>query len=635
MAVGETSSAGARRGQRRSIHAGADGKFAVTPLNSNPSMAAVFGFWNDYMIDDSIFYQVEVVLLLSFGTAVNNPIEFTFQRLKDATGDFSDAQLIGKGSTADNVAVKRLQLNNPLKERDADYCNEVGILYSVCHPNIIELVGSCCIGVERIIVYEFMPLGTLHDHLIDRKRGLQLLDWGTRMHVAAGVANGLRYLQNGTTRRVIHGHLTPANILLGEDFHPKISDFGISQVEDKYTDIYQFGVLMVEMITGKKAKDETRGQIGQHVGDWLKRKKDKGKEVVDRRLKGRFPRDMLGKAMELITCCLKDLYHRGSGINFTHVVRAMSHLTNADQPWPWDTLGRHLTLRQIRGAINNLPADERVQRGMVFKGRLQSGKVVAMKWLKPRNSNDVYEMDVLMLSSLKHPNIIKLVGSCAEGVERIIVCEFMTLGSLYDQLQARKTGQGQALDWGTRMKIARGVAKALSYLHYETTNPAIYGDLKSSNILLDNEFNAKISDFGTAKSVNFNRESHVTNTTVIRVLGPPHYWAPERAASGELSLKSDVYNFGMILLEIISGDLVPFNRTYLDEAMRNKEYSKLVDAELQGPFPEDRILKKAIKVASACIDANPDSRPRMITVARAMDYLTGYRSARGWPDEFK
>ncbi|GFQ07657.1 serine/threonine-protein kinase cdl1 [Phtheirospermum japonicum] len=138
----------------------------------------------------------------------------------------------------------------------------------------------------------------------------------------------------------------------------------------------------------------------------------------------------------------------------------------------------------------------------------------------------------------------------------------MALGSLYDQLQA---GQRQALDWGTRMKIACGVAKALSYLHYEATNPAIYGDLKSSNILLDNEFNAKISDFGTAKSVNFNRESHVTNTTVIRVLGPPHYWAPERAASGELSLKSDVYNFGMILLEIISGDVVPFNKTYVHE----------------------------------------------------------------------
>ncbi|GFQ07658.1 leucine-rich repeat receptor-like protein kinase tdr [Phtheirospermum japonicum] len=147
------------------------------------------------------------------------------------------------------------------------------------------------------------------------------------MNIAAGVAKGLSYLHHEPNHRVIHGDLTPANILLGGNFHPKISDFGIPKT-GRYSDLYCFGVLLVEIITGKKAKDRTRGHSG-FIEEWLKRKLDKGKEVADRRLKRQFPRDKLQKALHLVLFCCR----QSGSDQFRFVVRAMNHLTNAG-PWP-------------------------------------------------------------------------------------------------------------------------------------------------------------------------------------------------------------------------------------------------------------------------------------------------------------
>lgn len=233
-------------------------------------------------------------------------------------------------------------------------------------------------------------------------------------------------------------------------------------------------------------------------------------------------------------------------------------------------------------------------------------QVVAIKQLD-RNGlqgNREFLVEVLMLSLLHHPNLVNLIGYCADGDQRLLVYEYMPLGSLEDHLHGMyqimcqyshvqisellefgflkylissklvciKKIQAQEisnikknnfllmfvpdlppdkkrLDWNTRMKIAAGAAKGLEYLHDKASPPVIYRDLKCSNILLGDDYHPKLSDFGLAKLGPVGDKTHVST----RVMGTYGYCAPEYAMTGQLTLKSDVYSFGVVLLEIITG----------------------------------------------------------------------------------
>nr|DAD34156.1 TPA_asm: hypothetical protein HUJ06_004796 [Nelumbo nucifera] len=189
--------------------------------------------------------------------------------------------------------------------------------------------------------------------------------------------------------------------------------------------------------------------------------------------------------------------------------------------------------------------------GRVYKGRLEStGQVVAVKQLDRDGlqGNREFLVEVLMLSLLHHPNLVNLIGYCADGDQRLLVYEYMPLGSLEDHLHDLPPDK-EPLDWNTRMKIAAGAAKGLEYLHDKANPPVIYRDFKSSNILLDEGFHPKLSDFGLAKLGPVGDKSHVST----RVMGTYGYCAPEYAMTGQLTVKSDVYSFGVVFLELITG----------------------------------------------------------------------------------
>ncbi|GFP83823.1 serine/threonine-protein kinase pbs1, partial [Phtheirospermum japonicum] len=211
-----------------------------------------------------------------------------------------------------------------------------------------------------------------------------------------------------------------------------------------------------------------------------------------------------------------------------------------------------ISLRKLKKATNKFSNDRQIGEGRsahVFRGILRNGQVVAVKRLKPGADRDAdYDGEVGVLSRLSHPNIIRLIGFCAhKDTERIIVYEFMPLRTLYDLLHAGE----QALDWDMRMRIGAGVAKGLSYLHNGANPRVIYRDLKPSNVLLDQYYHPKISDFGIAISVPADAQS--STVTVTELMGTHPYWAPEHALADRLSSKSDVYSFGVLLLEIIAG----------------------------------------------------------------------------------
>lgn len=265
--------------------------------------------------------------------------------------------------------------------------------------------------------------------------------------------------------------------------------------------------------------------------------------------------------------------------------------------------------------------------GRVYKGRLEIGQIVAVKQLDQNGiqGNQEFIVEVLMLSLLHHSNLVNLIGYCADGDQRLLVYEYMSMGSLerhlFDVAPDRKP-----LEWNTRIKIAVGAARGLEYLHCKADPPVIYRDLKSANILLDADFEPKLSDFGLAKLGPVGDNTHVST----RVMGTYGYCAPEYAMSGKLTLKSDVYSFGVVLLELITGrrsidstkmqgeqNLVNWSRPFFKD---RRKFVQLVDPLLQGRFPV-RCLHHAIAITAMCLQEQPKFRPLISDVLVALEYL--------------
>ncbi|KAG8058848.1 hypothetical protein GUJ93_ZPchr0002g23936 [Zizania palustris] len=282
--------------------------------------------------------------------------------------------------------------------------------------------------------------------------------------------------------------------------------------------------------------------------------------------------------------------------------------------------------------------------GRVYKGRLEStGQVAAIKQLNRDGlqGNREFLVEVLMLSLLHHQNLVNLIGYCADGDQRLLVYEYMPFGSLEDHLHDVPPDK-KALDWNARMKIAAGAAKGLEYLHDKANPPVIYRDFKSSNILLDESFHPKLSDFGLAKLGPVDDKSHVST----RVMGTYGYCAPEYAMTGQLTVKSDVYSFGVVLLELITGrraidstrphgeqNLVSWNDTCVARVNDllitwqarplfndRRKLPKMADPRLEGRYPT-RGLYQALAVASMCIQSEAASRPLIADVVTALSYL--------------
>ncbi|KAK9271674.1 hypothetical protein L1049_002037 [Liquidambar formosana] len=314
---------------------------------------------------------------------------------------------------------------------------------------------------------------------------------------------------------------------------------------------------------------------------------------------------------------------------------ALGSKINMESSVPQDESDAHnkiFTYRELATATNNFRPESLIGEGgfgSVYKGLIEStGRVVAVKQLNKTGlqGDKEFLVEVLMLSLLRHPNLVNLIGYCAEGDQRLLVYEFMALGSLEYHLHDIIPDK-EPLDWNTRMMIAAGAAKGLDYLHNEADPPVIFRDLKSSNILLDEGFNPKLSDFGLAKFGPSGDRSHVST----RVMGTHGYCAPEYATSGKLTIKSDIYSFGVVLLELITGhkaldatrghgkqQLVDWARPMLKD---RKHFVQLADPQLRGRFPEP-VLHKAVEVASMCLRESASTRPSMRDVVHAMNYLT-------------
>ncbi|OAY75210.1 Serine/threonine-protein kinase [Ananas comosus] len=269
--------------------------------------------------------------------------------------------------------------------------------------------------------------------------------------------------------------------------------------------------------------------------------------------------------------------------------------------------------------------------GPVYKGSIEEGvrlglkaQQVAVKYLDSEGSQGHREWlaEVIFLGQLRHPNLVKLIGYCYEDEHRMLVYEYMARGSLENHLFKMLHA---SLPWSTRLKIAVGAAKGLAFLH-ETDKPVIYRDFKASNILLDSDYTAKLSDFGLAKDGPQGDDTHVTT----RVMGTQGYAAPEYILTGHLTTKSDVYSFGVVLVELLTG------RRCVDCTRRRREKNltewarpclkkpdklyRIMDPNLDLQYSTKGAQKVAL-VAYNCLSQSPKSRPNMRDIVEALESL--------------
>uniref|UniRef100_M0ZT07 non-specific serine/threonine protein kinase n=1 Tax=Solanum tuberosum TaxID=4113 RepID=M0ZT07_SOLTU len=285
---------------------------------------------------------------------------------------------------------------------------------------------------------------------------------------------------------------------------------------------------------------------------------------------------------------------------------------------------RRFQFKELQSATNNFSSKNILGKGgfgNVYKGRLSDGIIVAVKRLKDGNAvggNQQFQTEVALISLAVHRNLLRLYGFCMTPTERLLVYPYMSNGSVASRLKAKPT-----LDWGTRKGIALGSARGLLYLHEQCDPKIIHRDVKAANILLDDYCEAVVGDFGLAKLLD-HHDSHVT--TAVR--GTVGHIAPEYLSTGQSSDKTDVFGFGILLLELITGQrALEFGKAanqkgamldWVRKIQQEKKLDMLVDKDMKNEY--DTIeLEEMVQVALLCTQYHPSHRPKMSEVVRMLE----------------
>ncbi|KAM6548772.1 hypothetical protein CsatB_020448 [Cannabis sativa] len=288
------------------------------------------------------------------------------------------------------------------------------------------------------------------------------------------------------------------------------------------------------------------------------------------------------------------------------------------------------TFKQLHSATSGFSKSNVVGHGgfgLVYRGVLSDGRKVAIKLMDQagKQGEEEFKMEVELLSRLRSPYLLTLVGYCSHSNHKVLVYEFMPNGGLQEHLYPVSGSNAPSLnlDWETRLRIAIEAAKGLEYLHEHVSPPVIHRDFKSSNILLDKSLHAKVSDFGLAKIGSDKAGGHVST----RVLGTQGYVAPEYALTGHLTTKSDVYSYGVVLLELLTGRVpVDMKRpsgegvlvTWALPRLTDREkVVQIMDPALEGQYSMKEVIQVAA-IAAMCVQPEADYRPLMADVVQSL-----------------
>ncbi|XP_043811672.1 receptor-like kinase LIP2 isoform X3 [Manihot esculenta] len=590
------------------------------------------------------------------------------------------------------VAIKKLKYVAGQAEMEGaqlQFETEIETISRVRHRNLVKVIGYCSDKADKLFVCEFVPNKSLKYHL--QRKGNQINNWSNRMKIALGSAKGLTYLHEGCTPTIIHRDIKSENILLDHNFEPKIADFGlakffpitnsvthisshwkgtnvyadpenyntqqgesIQQLSDK-SDVYSFGVVLLELISGRKINDEHQVDIVK----WAKPLMIKGDSVeinysslVDSTLKGHYDE----KEMEIMIYCAAASVYRPAKLRprMKQIVEALEGKMSPSELWAVQDVKfisrkpNELELQRpsllekfdfdlLAEAAGHFSGERRLRRHgscEVYEGELPGSdqRKVAIKkldYMSFKQNKEEFEKEIMAISNVNHRNIVNLIGYCSDEEDnRLLVFEFVANNSL--KFHLHENG-GSTIDWTRRMEIAKGAARGLKYMHEDSGHKILHLYVKSDNILFDDKFIPKLAEFGSAKIF----PDSLTHLSISKFKQNSGYMAPEYQSTIKLTDKLDIYSFGVILLELITGkqpfghfsgpnDMVNWAKPLLSQSLlEGKDKLDFVDEKLQEYNTEQ--MDRMIACVLACVDDDPQRRPRM---SQILDVLEGNKSLK-------
>ena len=283
------------------------------------------------------------------------------------------------------------------------------------------------------------------------------------------------------------------------------------------------------------------------------------------------------------------------------------------------------SLKELEKATDNFNTNRVLGKGgqaTVYKGMLVDGRIIAVKKFKVQGKIEEFINEFVILSQINHRNVVKLLGSCLETKIPLLVYEFIPNGNLYEYLHQQN--EDLPMTWNMRLRIATEVAGALFYLHSAASQPIYHKDIKSTNILLDEKYRAKIADFGTSRMISID----VTHLTTV-VQGTFGYLDPEFFQTSQFTDKSDVYSFGVVLVELLTGQK-PITLLGPEEAKGLAPYfMKCVEENCVFDIIDERVMKEGeenrimevVSLASRCLELNGKKRPTMKEVTLELEAI--------------
>ncbi|KAK1426154.1 hypothetical protein QVD17_14823 [Tagetes erecta] len=577
-------------------------------------------------------------------------LKIELDAIKLATENFSEKYMIGYGASG---AVYKAELENfeyysmkgdkeqesprrhssvavkYIYDRSVDtyaiegFFAEIETLGSCTHPNIVSLLGFCYEHPHLILVYEYVPNGSL-DNYLEIHGKMTNFTWVQRIKICIDVAHGLQYLHSTTDhkQKIIHRDIKCANILLGKNFEAKIGDFSVSKFDNTWevinpthivgtpmyldpeyvrtgkfkieSDVYSFGVVLFELLSGRLAYDpvytkENDYGLGPFVRKYFDEKRTI-KELVDPNLekqsssavsKGLINPDSLNTFAAIGYRCLAEKQTERPTMK-----TVIEELEKALKFQTQNLEHLRIGLDAIISATDKFSQKSFIGSGgyaQVYKAELDHFDPDAMRDYKeleqvPRRRSTVaikcilnkegtqgeegFFTEIEALSSSTHPNIVTLRGFCYEPPHMILVYEHLSNGSLDDYLSSKEKTAN--LTWVQRINICIDIARGLHHLHTEKQK-IIHRDIKSANVLLGEKLEAKIADFGLSKLHPLDHMKSTINTNIIA--GTLVYLDPDYQSTGHLKKESDVYSFGVVLFEIMSGRLA-YDSIYTNENVK-------------------------------------------------------------------
>ncbi|KAL4560360.1 hypothetical protein LXL04_032510 [Taraxacum kok-saghyz] len=616
----------------------------------------------------------------SSSSRTSGPLKIPLKTIQFATSNFSDVSLIKRESSSRKSYEGKIELSGQQidiviivaeKQTEKTFSMEVALLYKLKHRNLVSMVGYCHeldkLTMEKIIVYKNdQRKGSLDNYLTD-----SALNWMQRLHICVGVARGLSYIYHNKRLdfSVIHRDIKSSKILLDEDWRPILSGFELSMshkagrrnvvfhakffgspgycdptyFNNKFvshkSDMYSFGVVLFEGLFEQMDQESFKifTEVAHHCLEEQQSDRPNIHQIV-RKLKKALESQQKHAARLIFEATTSK---RLEGKNFEHLKIPLSVIKSATNEFD-------KTHRIGGGSFGEVyeATLEHIDRKALLSGEEKNiselpkkCSKVAIKLILNREDNegeDGFYKEVEMLTNCDHLNIVYLLGFCKEDGHMILVYEYAAKGSLDKYLLG--SGNLGNLSWVHRIQVCIGIACGLEYLHTKDEERIIHRDIKSGNVLLDENLVAKIGDFGLSK-LRPKKYHQVNNTLYTDTLaGTKVYMDPEYLETGNMKNESNIYSFGVVLLEMLSGrfandaeyikedvyGIAPVARRY----SREGKIMDLIDHRLtqethenifsRDKGPNKKSLDKFVEIAIQCVEITQVQRPSAAVIVERL-----------------